>query len=258
MLRPVPLLATVVFAGSIPATTAWSQSQQTEGAGGSRTVEAQAAAFLEEKGAAQQRMIDELRTRGIQYGQVRSIIAKYRNQIRANDRIAGTQFAEAINEAFLTEVAIELAVLGFGPSKLRPQDKPDAIFEAAAAKIRNAASPAQLDLLAEHIVEGTLEDYTFENPTGPSAIYMLVRVEHARKGDLSQGDQIRIPLRTRRTGADRYELASEEKLPPPRSRIEAKLSKSAARLPGPSGRTWNGDDIYIKIADIGAPPASGE
>lgn len=242
------MVGIVASAGLALSSPALSQNEQRPA--NSPTREEAIDRFLEEKKANQADVIRELRDQGVSYGQVRSLMVKFRNLFRANPRVLEAGQAEEVNEVFLTDVAIELAVLGFGPSDLRNDDRAQQLFRAAVNKRKALANSDDLTLLSQAVIEGTVAEYVYEFETGPSPIFMVVDVTGVTKGDLKPGDRIKIPLLSKRVDDNVYQRDSSETLPEPGSALRAYLSESAKRFRGPSGRKFDGDSTFIKIADV--------
>lgn len=245
------VVAACIVSGAVYAQTAENQRSQPQA-----SIQEQTEQFLASKRSSQRAMIADLRDQGINFGQVQSLTSRFKNLLRANDRVEGTSLAEEVNEVFLNEVAIELAVLGFGPQNLRPQDNPERIFLAAANKLRGAATPGDFELLSENVVTGRVVNYEVENENSASQIFMVVEVERSLKGDIAPSSRIKIPLQSRMSSANTFERISEETIPGPGAEITAYLSRSAANRSNRRVSANASNDVYAKITNVVAGPAA--
>lgn len=225
-------------------------AREQRSSGETPTPQESAQKFVQEKRSEQARYIEELRSQGIAYGQVKSLVNKFRNTFKANKRATQAGLADEINDIFLEDVAIELAVLGFGPSDLRDDVQAKRLFDAAVNKRRGVATADDLTLLAQEVVVGRAVEIAFTNATGPSPAFLVLKVERVLKGALSPERLIRIPLSSSRVGDNLYERNSEETLPPLGSSVRAYLSQSASRFSDRKGRKFTEADVYQKIADL--------
>lgn len=253
--RSLLVVTASLVSGVVYAQTAENQRSQPQA-----SIQQQTEQFLASKRSSQRTIIADLRERGINFGQIQSLTSRFKNLLRANDRVEGTSLAGEVNDVFLNEVAIELAVLGFGPQNLRPQDNPERIFLAAANKLRGAATPEDFELLSEHVVTGRIVDYEVENENSASQIFMVVEVGRSLKGDITPSSRIKIPLHSRMSSANMFERISEETIPAPGAEITAYLSRSAANRSNRS-TTANAsdnasDNVYAKITNVVAGPAA--
>lgn len=245
MLRTFILLSTAAVLAVSPLI-----AQERRNSGETPTPQESAQKFVQEKRSEQARYIEELRSKGIAYGQVKSLVSKFRNTFRANSRATQAGLADEINEIFLEDVAIELAVLGFGPSDLRDDVQAKRLFDAAVNKRRGVATADDLTLLAQEVVLGRAVEIAFTNATGPSPAFLVLKVDRVLKGALSPERLIRIPLSSSRVGDNLYERDSEETLPPLGSSVRAYLSQSASRFSNRKGRKFTEADVYQKISDL--------
>lgn len=203
--------------------------------------------FLAAKGRQQEAAIAQLLAAGVPYGQMRSIVARYSSLLRSNKLVSDAGLAPEVNEAFLTDIAIELAVLGYGPQDLRDPTTARALFLAAAAKRRAAASSEQLMQLAQNVVVARVDGYAMLEPNGASAAEMRVTAIRSLKGDIAANAPVRVQLRTRRNADRTVTRPTDEYLPPIGSEVLLLLSASAARFQGRSTTAVEGS--FVKITE---------
>lgn len=203
--------------------------------------------FLAAKGRQQQAAIAQLTAAGVPYGQVRSIVARYSSLLRSNKLVSDSGLAPEVNEAFLTDVAIELAVLGYGPQDLRDPATARGLFLAAAAKRRAAADSEQLMQLAQNVILARVDAYAMLEPSGESAAEMRVTAIRSIKGTIAADAPVRVQLRTRRNADRSVTRPTDEYLPPIGSEVLLMLSESAARFQGRSPRGAGGS--FVKVTE---------
>jgi hypothetical protein len=231
----------------------WAQSsgnQERPASRASGTVDAAAGAFLQEKKARQAEQKERLKAAGLNFGEVRSLVARFRPKGR--DRMNGlsAQRLGDLSETFLDEVALELATLGFRPADLQDQAAAAALFAAASDKLVLAADYSDYKLLSKAVVRGKVAGYRLPARGSAGGAVMRVEVLQSYKGGLAAGTEIAVVLRSGQDAAGNHLKYSDEAIPAPGAEVVLVLSQVAPSLRGGSRLRLAADpSAYTKLLE---------
>lgn len=117
----------------------------------------------------------------------------------------------ALNDSFLVEVAQTLSLLGFKAGDLRRSPEVSATYvQAAAARIRGAASLDQEKLLADMVVTGAVARTVSEDLGDGFRSTVEIVIDRAVKGVAKAGDTIRLRRLSGKGADDRRVAVSDE------------------------------------------------
>lgn len=238
----------LVFAGPSSAQPSGSQERPPSRAAG--TPDDAAGTFLQEKGRRQDEQKERLGAAGLNFGEVRSLVARFRPQSRGGMNGLSQQRRGELSDAFLDEVALELATLGFRPSDLQDQARAAALFSAAADKLVLAADYADYKLLSKAVVRGKVTGYQLPLRGSAGGALMRVSVLQSYKGDVPAGTEIGIVLRSGQDAAGNHLKYSDEAIPAPGTEVVLVLSQIAPALRGGSRlRLASEPGAYTKLLE---------
>jgi hypothetical protein len=244
----VATCAALALAGAGWAQTSANQERPATRASG--TADQSAENYLQQKKAAQAEQKERLRAAGLNFGEVRSLVARFAPKGR--DRLNGlsAQKRADLSAAFLDEVALELATLGFGASDLRDQARAEALFSAASDKLVLAADYADYKLLAKAVIRGKVTGYRLPARGAAGGAVMEVEALQSYKGDVAAGTKIAVAMRSGQDSGGNHLKYSDEAVPAPGTEVVLVLSQVAPSLRGGS-RLRIADDpaAYTKLLE---------
>lgn len=144
---------------------------------------------------------------------------------------------QAIVDAYYTDVALELAALGFSNGDLQ-SPRGAGLIRAAIAKRTAAADYADLALLSDTVGVGTVTavDVAGASPDGLGG-RVSVRLERPIKGNLKAGDQVDIVMVSgSRSASGQLLLDADEYIPA----VGASVALFASRAAYAPNRSWRG------------------
>jgi hypothetical protein len=222
--------ATAVL-GLVLVTPAWTQSSGSEQRPASRsagTADEAAAKFLQQTKQRQTEQKERLQAAGLNYGQFRSLVAKFKSAGPGRLKGLSPQTSNELSEAFIDEVALELATLGFRPPDFQDSARAAALFAAASDKLLLAADYADYKLLSKAVVRGKVAGYRLPDRGSAGAAIMRVDLLESYKGDIAAGTQISVLMRSGQDAAGNHLKYSDEAIPPPGTEIVLVLSQIPA------------------------------
>lgn len=214
------------------------------------TVDDSAGKFLQEKKLRQAEQKERLRAAGLNFGEVRSLVAQFRPKGRGGLAGLSPQRSSELSEAFLDEVALELATLGFRAGDLKDPAIAGALFSAASDKLVLAADYADYKLLSKAVVRGKVTGYDLPPKGTVGGAVMRIEVLQSYKGDIAAGAKIGVALRSGQNAAGRHLRYSDEAIPAPGTEVVLVLSQVAPTLRGGSRLRLAGDpSAYTKLLE---------
>lgn len=245
---------TVATCGALAlAGAGWAQTsgnQERPASRASGTADDSAGRFLQEKKLRQSDQKDRLRAAGLNFGEVRSLVARFRPKGRGGLNGLSAQKSSDLSEAFLDEVALELATLGFRASDLQDQARGAALFSAASDKLVLAADYADYKLLAKAVVRGKVTGYRFPSKGSAGGAVMEVEILQSYKSDIGAGTKIGVVMRSGRDGAGNHLKYSDEAIPAPGTEVVLVLSQVGPSLRGGSRLKLAADaSAYTKLLE---------
>lgn len=244
----VTALAALALAGA--GQTQPSSNQERPASRASATADDSAGKFLQEKKLRQAEQKEKLRAAGLNFGEVRSLVARFKPKGRGTLKGLSAQRSSDLSEGFLDEVALELATLGFRAADLQDQAKAAALFSAASDKLVLAADYADYKLLSKAVVRGKVAGYRLPAAGSAGGAVMRVQVLQSYKGDVAAGAEIAVALRSGQDGAGNHLKYSDEAIPAPGTEVVLILSQVAPALRGGSRLRLAADPAaYTKLVE---------
>jgi hypothetical protein len=244
----VTITACLALAGAGWAQSSGNQERPAERASG--TADDSAARFLQEKKLSQSQQKQRLQAAGLNFGEVRSLVARFKAKGRGGIKGLSVQRQSDLSEAYLDEVALELATLGFGPSDLRDQTQAAALFSAASDKLLLAADYADYKLLSKAVVRGKVKGYRLPSKGADGGAVMQVEILQSYKGDVAAGTEIAVVMRSGQDSAGNHLKYSDEAIPAPGTEVVLVLSRVAPSLRGGSRLKLASDPAaYTKLLE---------
>jgi hypothetical protein len=201
-----------------------------------RSIEESASIFLREKTKAQNAQRAKLEQAGIKFGQYRSLVARLTNISRKESRGLAASTEAAIDTAFIEDIALELATLGFGAQDLRPGANATELVKAASNKIRLQASYSDYKILSDLVVGATVVGYRLPNAGTGGRALMELKIDNLYKGSADVGSTILVELQSGVTAGGEKLQYSGEFLPAPRTQVVALLSDIPRNIRSNDGR----------------------
>jgi hypothetical protein len=238
----------LALAGAGSAQTSANQEKPVSRASG--TVDDAAGKFLQNKKLSQSEQKEKLRAAGLNFGEVRSLVARFKPKGRGGLAGLSAQKQTELADAFLDEVALELATLGFRASDLQDQARAAALFSAASDRLVLAADYADYKLLSKAIVRGKVTGYQLPSKGAPGGALMQVEILQAYKGNIAPGTAIGVVMRSGQDSAGSQLKYSDEAIPAPGAEVVLVLSQVAPSLRGGSRLRLAADpSAYTKLLE---------
>ncbi|MEA3008695.1 MAG: hypothetical protein QOJ91_387 [Sphingomonadales bacterium] len=214
------------------------------------TVDDAAGNFLQDKKLRQSEQKEKLRAAGLNFGEVRSLVARFKPKGKGGLAGLSAQKQGDLADTFLDEVALELATLGFRPGDLKDQAQAAALFSAASDKLVLAADYADYKLLSKAVVRGKVTGYRLPPKGSAGGAVMQVEVLQAYKGEIASGTAIEVVMRSGQDAAGGQLKYSDEAIPAPGAEVVLVLSQVAPSLRGGSRLRLAADpSAYTKLLE---------